>query len=287
MKGACHSLPKEPLCLVHLGRFGDIMIMLPAMRQTFLDTGVKPVMSVCSEFAGILDGVSYVEPWAQPGVHWVTGTRSVYDEALKHFADVRVPKWWDCQGMEPPPPPPGEDHVELSHLGRRIFVRPEEWDSYMYSQWKACGFTRRQMAEWPLVFDRRSPEREELLASYVVRPRPTILYNLSGMTSPVPQAAEVLKQLWPFRGRASIVDLSNIRAERIYDLLGLYDRASVLVTGDTATLHLAAAHKIPTIALINDGGAGSIVKCNSILTLRYSEILRRGHEIIPLLSKLL
>jgi ADP-heptose:LPS heptosyltransferase len=67
-----------------------------------------------------------------------------------------------------------------------------------------------------------------------------------------------------------IVNLAAIKAERLYDLLGLYDHAVGLVTSDTATLHLAAASKVPYIALLNNGGAGSIPKGNCILSIRYS-----------------
>lgn len=278
----------EPVCFVHLGRFGDLMILLPACLHLYQTTGIKPVIAVAGQFSTLLDGVSYVTPWVIPGANWVTHSRQVYDEAVKHFSDVRVPKWWDCGGMEPPPPLPNEPYAELYHMGRRIVVRPEEWESYMFSQWKACGFNRRQMMEWRLVFDRRSPEREaELVSHSMGTRRPAILYNMSGATSPVVQAAEAIKQLWPFRNRGvHLVDLSGVKAHRIYDLLGMYDQALCLVTGDTATLHLAAAHTIPTIALINNGGAGSIVKCNCILKIRYADMVMRSVEIGDAINQL-
>ena len=286
----CYLLDnKEPVCFVHLGRFGDIMILLPACLHIYQTTGVKPVVAVAGEFASILEGVSYVTPWVIEGANWVTHSRPVYDEACKHYSDVRVPKWWDCAGMEPPPPINDEPFTELYHLGRRIIVRPEEWESYMFSQWKACGFNKSEMMQWPLVFDRRSAEREKQLCAYAMGPRrPAILYNMSGATSPVISAAEVINQLRPFqRFGVHLVDLANVKAHRVYDLLGLYDQALCLVTGDTATLHLASAHNIPTIALVNNGGAGSIVKCNAILKLRYAEISTRLYEIGHSVSQLI
>ena len=75
------------------------------------------------------------------------------------------------------------------------------------------------------------------------------------------------------------LDLAKIKAQRIYDLLGLYDNAAGMITTDTATLHLAAASNIPYVALINNGGAGSIPKGNCVLKVRYSQFQQRQKEI--------
>ena len=285
----CENLKRQPPCYVQLGRFGDIMILLPALRHLHETTGVTPVVMACAKFATVLEGCSYVTPWPFEGGDWVNSVRAARDHARRFYDEVVVPKWWDCAGMEPPPPPPDEPNpVTLEHCGRRYRVAPGEWDSYQFSQWKACGFTKQNLLDWPLVFDRRSPEREARLVQYTLNPRlPAVLYNFSGISNQMPFAPEVLSALHPLRNRVQFVDLSVVMAHRIYDLLGLYDRAACVLSGDTATLHLAAASKVPLIALLANGGAGSIPRGNCIASLRYHEVRARVGEIRGAVEKLL
>lgn len=278
------SPPVEPqpnqTCFVQLGRYGDVMIILPAMKHIFDTTGIKPVLMICREFAGILDGVSYVEPWPVDGLSWVMGVKTARDGADRYFKKVFVPKYWDCPGMTP-------DHVPDEKVSIQG-VEDDEWNSYMFSQWKSCGFTRRQIIDWPLVFDRRDSNREKLLCDKTIHgEKPVVLYNFSGFSSPMRAEKEVLSSLSRLDGKIQMVNLFDVTAKNIYDLLGLYDRSLCLVTGDTATLHLAAAHKIPMVALVNNGGSGSIVKGNCILKVRYAEIQSRVQEIGKAVEKLL
>ena len=98
---------------------------------------------------------------------------------------------------------------------------------------------------------------------------------------------EVLNSVRQLGDRIQLVDLSGITAKRIFDLLGMYDRALCLITSDTATLHLAAAHEIPFVALQANGGGGSIIKGNCISKIRYSEIQSRAWEIPAAIERLL
>ena len=91
----------QPSCFIQLGRMGDIMILLPAMKHLHDKAGVKPVMAVSTEFASILDGVGYVEPWAMD-VPWVGGVDMARMSAQQVFQRVVVPKWWDCPGLNRP-----------------------------------------------------------------------------------------------------------------------------------------------------------------------------------------
>jgi hypothetical protein len=68
-----------------------------------------------------------------------------------------------------------------------------------------------------------------------------------------------------------IVDLSTIQAEKPFDLLGVLDAASCLVTIDTLHLWLANAAKCPTIALINEGWRGSPPPVTATSTFRYRD----------------
>jgi hypothetical protein len=267
-------------CYVQLGRFGDIMIMMPGWKYLHDTTGERPNVISCAEFSTIFDGCLYVKPFPVEGFSWFKGVGEAVKLAQQHFDKVIVPKWWDCPGMEPPEPPAGAPYTEITHMGRSMKLEPEEWDSYQYSQWKACGFTKEQMMDLPLVFDQRNPDREAFLIRHHMQlKKPAVLYNFSGISNPVGLEPEIMRVLLPLKDRVELIDLSRIHAHRIYDLLGMYDHAACLITGDTATLHLAAASKVPTVALLANGGAGSIPKCQTVMTIRYNELLKNLNEI--------
>jgi ADP-heptose:LPS heptosyltransferase len=67
---------------------------------------------------------------------------------------------------------------------------------------------------------------------------------------------------------------------------GLYDNADMLITTDTATLHLAQASDIPAIEFIVDTPSmwhGSVPKGNCIYSCRYGDVLKE----MPYIHKLI
>jgi hypothetical protein len=219
-------------------------------------------------------------------LHWWKGVKQARLAAQKAGFDPVVVKWWDEPGAKPPFIPAGESTIMLTIHGQKMRVPASEWDSYQASQWRYAGFNMQQMMEWPLVFDRRSASREHSLRNkWFTNQRPKLLVNLSQTgTSPFPHVAQAKALL--SSSRLDVVNLGSVRADRIFDLLGLYDHAEGLVTTDTATLHLAAASKIPYIALINNGGSGSIPRGNCIAAIRYAEFPKRLGNYIEALKTL-
>jgi hypothetical protein len=126
-----------------------------------------------------------------------------------------------------------------------------------------------------LIFDKRDANRERALLERVNRRKlPMLLVNFAGITSPFAPVPEVMNALECFRGQFVVVNLSDLRAYRIYDLIGLMDNAIGLLTIDTSTLHLAAASPTPYIAFCRDDGqSGSIPKGNCALKVPYSRTL--------------
>lgn len=266
----CWMAKLRRVCFVHLGKFGDLMIMLPAFKAVADEMGIAPICMVAQEFASLFDGVSYVEPWVVKLNWWrdVAVARKMAEDA---GLNPIVVKWWDEPGAKPPTTLEDGRTTMLTIHGTTRMVPLKEWDSFQASQWRYSGFTMQQMKEWPLVFDQRDPDREEDLRRQVFQTdKPKLLYNVSAYgTSPFRHGNMVMTMA---QGMGwEMIDLSRIRATRIYDLLGLYDWADLLVTSDTATLHLAAASPVPYIAFINDGGAGSIPKGNCIRAIRYKD----------------
>lgn len=279
----CWLLKSLDVCMVHLGKYGDIMIMLPAFKAVADQLGKPVICMVSKDYASIFEGVSYVTPWVQD-LHWWKGVGRARKIAEEAGLDPVVIKWWDEPGAKPPLPLEPGKTISLKIHGVLRKVNAADWDSFQASQWRYAGFTMEQMMQWPLVFDRRNTFREqELRRRSFKTERPKLLVNLSQSgTSPFGASLQAYAML--HMAHMEIVNLAGIRAHRIFDLLGLYDNANLLVTSDTATLHLAAASKIPYIAFINNGGAGSIPKGDCRLAIRYGEFQQRMGDYVEALK---
>lgn len=260
-------------CFVHLGKHGDLTILASGWYRMFKEFGLRPVVMVSKEFSPTLEGMSYVRRWTVP-LHWYGDVGDACKMAEKEFGKdgYCCPKWWDNPNFTPPAI--RKNAASLIIHGRRMQIEKDEWFSYMASQWKFAGFPMENLKDRP-VFDRRRPEAEESLRQYLFKTRkPKLLFCLNtGGSSPFGAAPEVERMLYSFTDYEPI-NLMNVRADRIYDLLGVFDQSALLVTTDTATLHLAGACDIPYVAYIADGGGGSIPRGNCILQVRYANALK-------------
>lgn len=137
--------------------------------------------------------------------------------------------------------------------------------------------------------------REFAMKTAMLKKHPAILVNVTGgETAPWKDGAallDVLRVTWGVD--FTVVDMAAIRAERIYDMLGLMDNAVLLVSNDTYALHLAAASKVPVVAILNDGlycwdhkWLKTKTRCNTVLELEYSDALARVSEINKVISAL-
>jgi hypothetical protein len=242
-------------CFVQLGRYGDIINVLPLALLEFETTGVKPWMMVAEQFAPILDGVSYVEPVIFKGD---------FREAVKAIFQARL--------LTP--------NVVISQIYGTGLVHREDCTSFARQSWVHAGAP----APWgtlPLRFDRRDAAREAELLERMGLAEDTghgtkiVLLVTGGISSPFPHGRWVTEQLNQQLGSEyQVVDISTIRLERIYDLLGLMDMAHCLVTTDTAPLHLAHASPVPVITLVNQQPKpwhGSAWRPNHVGRLFYDE----------------
>lgn len=273
------------ICYVHLGKYGDVMLFLPALKRVADETGKPPIVMISRDYASVLEGVSYVRPWVVD-LHWWQGLDTARKMAEAEGFRPHMTKWWDLPDAKPPMDLPGGRNITLTVHGRAMTIAASEWDSFQASQWRYAGFTVENMMQWPLVFDRRSPEREEQLRQrHMSGGHSWLLVNMPKSGTSVFQHQQRAMALAQQSG-LMVCDLSMVHATRIYDLLGLYDHAVGMVTADTATLHLAPASNIPYIAFVNDGGAGSIPRGNCILSIRYSQFPRKIPAYINALKSL-
>ncbi len=119
-----------------------------------------------------------------------------------------------------------------------------------------------------------------------------VLLSLGGVSSPFP-LAPILKELVKAKFPApkwQVVDLANIKAERFYDLLGLYEKAHCLMATDSGPLHLArATPELPVFALVNDKPLlwnGSPWRPNHAFYCRYGDLPARAGAFVWALDQI-
>jgi hypothetical protein len=236
-----------------LGRNGDIINALPLAWEEFRIRGPQDWI-VSEEFAPLLEGVSYVRPVIFKGQYW--DLQACVQEFSREYDELRIVQAWSA-------------NWPTVALG----------DSFVRSAFAQIG--RRG---WPgvLCFDRRSPEREARLVERLGVDSNTILLAIDGTSSPFAHRAALLESLKSaFGDRVKVIDPI---AERIYDVLGLFDRAVCLVTIDSAFLHLSwATPRLPVIALIADGPTswhGTATRPNQAFRCRYGEYPARAAELL-------
>lgn len=228
------------MTIISLGRYGDIISQLPVAYARH-KSGGSTTFVVADEFLDLFDGVSYCSTIRYSG-NRVDLTHVI--GLCRELSDLRVAQ------------------VDRNPDTRRL----EE--NYALEGYRLGGF-RDLWRKSQLVFDRRDPQREESLLARTVKSDPFILVNVKGESSPFNQGELLIEKLKLRFPSHQIVDLAQVRGERIYDLLGLMDRAACLVTVDTATLWLANAAKCPVVALVNNGWRGSPSPTTATSTFRY------------------
>jgi hypothetical protein len=249
--------------------------------------GLNPIVIVSRDYASVLDGVSYVTPdVVKEG--WFDGMSTARRMALQKYGSVIVPAWWhDPETVQDLVTDMNQNGVRvLQSHGRNWGVNINTHPDFATSMWRRAGFTREEMLTLPLVFDRRNKDREEeLCKKHIYGNKPLLLYNFTGVSSPFGYVPEVMRLMRDYQADFFMLDLGMVRCARIYDLLGLYDRAVGLITIDSATMHLAPASKVPTIWLTVPGWGKSTPRGNVALHVQYDQTPKRLEEIRAVLEK--
>jgi hypothetical protein len=264
---ATNGKRESRLCVVELGRYGDIINLLPVLKIIAEQYG-PPHLMVSQQFADLLDGVSYVKPFPTTLKNEKLG--AAISLAQQDFQIVINAQIW------------GEGWQQKK-------VTP----SYNRESWNNAGFTHRFDDEsLRPVFDRRDPVREAALTAALRGDdaRPMMLVNVTkAISSPCPECGLVLAEIVKvWGGDYNVVDLSLHRAERVYDFLDALERAACIVSIDTVWLHLATATKCPVVALVNpkgEGWASTAVRCgNAVAHIPYNKVMENAcqhlHEAI-------
>jgi hypothetical protein len=239
---------RNKVCFVLLGRFGDIINILPVLHIVAKRYG-QPFLCVSEQFVSLLEGVSYVSPYVVRLDNAELGT--AISMAREEFEIVVNAQIWG-----------------------RGWQQKKTVASYNMESWKNCGMLSAFKEDFYPLFDRRSSSREDALLAKYGNGRPMILVNTSkAVSSPCEHCAPLYEEIKARWLDYNVVDLSQVHAERIYDLLVLMEAAKCLVSIDTSHLHLAVATAVPTVALTNPKEwAGTIVRGNLVSTITYDEV---------------
>lgn len=215
---------------VMLGRAGDVINVLPALKLHKERTGQTPFLLVGRDFASILDGVSYAAPLVYDGP---------WQECRKAIA-------WAREKI------PGAAIVDSSIFGVGYFpiTRMASFDREAWDRCETGVPFGRLLPE----FDRRDRARERAAwAGVPIDGRKLIVTALAGVSSPYPAGDELRAALANAFPDCKVFDVSGVRCDRLFDLLGILERAAVFVASDSAPLHLAAGvPSLPVVMMTQD-----------------------------------
>lgn len=241
---------------IQLGRLGDLCNAAKICLHEHRRTGERVRLVVAREFAPFLEAFSYIEPVV------IEETQDFLPTVIKRQPNAIVLQSW----MNP----------EQRH----------ETDSYQKEAWRRAGKLD-AFGTMPLVLDRRDATRELQYSAKWSMAKPLILVATQSPSSPFSRGQQLMTALWEtFSETHLVVDTSLILADKPQDLLGLIDRAALLVTIDSFPLHLSEASRCPVIAILNDVGtsatpgswASSVAPPQSVGTFKYSGFVRDAKE---------
>lgn len=245
------------------GKFGDIVQILPILYHEFKKTGEIQTVITSEKYGELFSACSYVNKVLSPE-KWGSLSETI-KWSKERYEEVKI---LQCHGDKFP-----FDQTQKS-FQQEVYLRAgllHEWDKL------------------ELVFDQRDEKRERTLISANIprgkgQGRPFAKYILLGdvsESSPFDKIEELATLLQVNFGQEyRIIRLSIIKADKIYDLLGLYDKAAALVTIETVHVHLSQASKVPTFVLAIDGWRGSAFRKKFGFYMNYSEWSERSGELI-------
>ena len=229
-KAKTYFTTPKTTAIVQLGRYGDIINALPAIRAFGQKRGQKQNVVVATEFADVLEGVSYVEPVLFNG-----GFEKLPDAigfASQKYNEIIVSQVW----------------------GQGVDVR-KECQHYNLDNWERLGMVDRWSEPMPPIFDQRNYVREREQINKIVpwTDEPLVAVSLSGgATSKLPEGANIKAIIKAtFGNTIRLVDLDAFRFTKIFDAIGVLELADAIVTTDTVWLHLAAETNVPVAAFLS------------------------------------
>lgn len=250
---------------IQLGRYGDIINILPLLYEQKKTTGSNPTLMVAAPYADIFNGITYANKLVYSG----------------DFADLR--------GAIKHAQQHGFKEFKITQVYAHTYHFPQTQSCFLKESWGRIDKAHLWGSLQP-KFDSRDPLREKTLRDKTFQSyeRP-ILVAAAGISSPFKYGYTLLELLRSQLPEHKIINLSELRAHHFHDLLGLFDHAQCLISIDTGHLHLARASSIPVISLSTDGPTpwhSTPPMKNHILNMKYDEFTTRQLEIINAVKSL-
>jgi len=251
-------------CYLALSKFGDICQSLAIIEHEFKKTGKKQDVITSEKFSSVFHGVGYVKRAIIFPGKW-SDLHGAIKFAKAMFNEVVI---LQCHG----------DNFQFQHK------RP----SFQHEVYDRAGL----LGEWPNMrpnFDRRDDAREKaLMEGHALNGQKYILISDHSESSQFKQIEELKVMVnTRFGGEYKIVLLSKIRAQKIYDLLAVYENATALISTESVHTHLAWATKVPMFVLSADGWRGSAFRREFKFYLKYGEWERRKNEFMESIANFL
>ncbi len=245
-----------------LGKAGDVLSVLPCLQAEFKETGIKPSLIVAKEYAAL--------PRALP---WLSVEE--FDGSFEHIGNaIRMAKRTGPIDFLP----------QMS--GSNYPTPPRKHPSFQYDQWDRMG----RLHQWKeLTLELPRPLNA---APWHCRTRDSgcILFADHSQSSPFPHVEDLYQSLKKSFQDYEIIRMSTLRLRNLLEALPLMDDAALLVTVDTAWLHLSRAVKTPVIALVTDQPStwhGSCYHPRMSLHVRYSDYQLRKSELLHVAKQIL
>lgn len=246
---------------VILGKIGDILSTLPAIACSA--NGSKPVIVTSNKYCEVLKGIPELNVCVWDG-DWQDLAGAI-KFAKSKYRKVNVPATYG-----------------------NSFPIQHRTPSFQLDQYLRMGV----MDKWDsLSFNLPRPANAEELVKKHLTGKRHILVADQSQSSPFTQREELWKLInYEFGTTHTIIRLSEIQLEQFRDFLALYDASEVLITVETAHLHLSAYSKVPTVALVTDQPQrwhGSAWSKRFLCYCRYSDYELRKDELIQSIRSVL
>lgn len=245
--------------IVQLGRIGDLLNILPVAKSISDKTRSKINIIVHKDYAHVLARSSYVNP-------------VLFDGSIDDV-DAAVAQ---AKGM-----------VLVPQLFSKNGLKQITTGSWQREQYKLCGVLD-QFNKTPIHLDIRDFDLEQKAFEKVISKHeasiPIICANFTSYSSPFSSGCEYIRAIEDATG-LPVVDLGTLKVEPYVDLLGLLDRADLVVTVDTSTLHLLQATHTPYIAILNTEWRQSVPRRPPVKRFWYNNATK--DEVAKLVSKCL
>jgi hypothetical protein len=221
-----------------LGRYGDVLNILPWLHHLNAH-GKRPVLMVAEQFADIAPHIKEyadVEVWHGDYKHCLAAEQharknyaevqnaSVYGDGLVYHRKAQdfCREAWLRAG--------GRMALDLFNISNGGVIRLSGFDEAYHKQ---------------LLTEHGLGNKQGKL----------VLYSLNGHSSPLPQEDQWRTAIHNrFARYGRVIDVGQLRLRSICDLTAFYRIADLLITSDSAPLHMAGAvPSLPYVALRNDG----------------------------------